>query len=78
VSDEYRLQVVADIEAACAELAGRGVPVSAIRHKSPVEDWRGGWRPGADPQRRDYASLADFADPDGNTWILQEIGYQKG
>jgi catechol 2,3-dioxygenase-like lactoylglutathione lyase family enzyme len=70
--------VVTDIEAACAELAGRGVPVSAIRHKSPVEDWRGGWRPGADPQRRDYASLADFADPDGNTWILQEIGYQKG
>jgi hypothetical protein len=27
-------------------------------------------------QRRDYASLADFADPDGNTWVLQEIGFR--
>ncbi|HTW00777.1 MAG TPA: VOC family protein [Streptosporangiaceae bacterium] len=70
--------VVTDIEAAHREMAGRGVPVSAIRHKSPVEDWKGEWRPGADPQRRDYASVADFADPDGNSWILQEIGYQKG
>ena len=70
--------VVTDIEAARGELSGRGVPVSAIRHKSPAEGWPGGWRPGTDPQRRDYASVADFADPDGNTWILQEIGYQKG
>ena len=22
------------------------------------------------------ASLADFADPDGNTWVIQEIGYR--
>jgi catechol 2,3-dioxygenase-like lactoylglutathione lyase family enzyme len=70
--------VVTDIEAAHRDMAGRGVPVSAIRHKSPVEDWKGDWRPGADPQRRDYASVADFADPDGNSWIVQEIGYQKG
>jgi catechol 2,3-dioxygenase-like lactoylglutathione lyase family enzyme len=70
--------VVTDIEAAHREMAGRGVPVSAIRHKSPAEDWKGDWRPGADPQRRDYASVADFADPDGNSWILQEIGFQKG
>jgi hypothetical protein len=27
-------------------------------------------------QRRDYASFADFADPDGNTWVIQEIGYR--
>jgi len=32
-------------------------------------------RPGADPKRRDYASFADFTDPDGNTWVLPEIGY---
>jgi hypothetical protein len=63
-------------EAACRELAGRGVPVSDIRHKAPAEDWAGGWKPGADPERRDYASFADFADPDGNTWTLQEIGYR--
>ena len=67
---------VTDIEAARKELTGRGVTVSGIRHKSPFGDWKGGWQPGADPQRRDYASFADFADPDGNTWAIQEIGYR--
>ena len=41
-----------------------------------ADDWKGGWQPGSDPERRDYASFADFADPDGNTWVLQEIGYR--
>ncbi|HEX4088817.1 MAG TPA: VOC family protein [Trebonia sp.] len=68
--------VVTDIEAARRELIGRGVAVSDVRHKSPVDDWTGGWAPGADPRRRDYASFADFADPDGNRWVLQEIGYR--
>jgi catechol 2,3-dioxygenase-like lactoylglutathione lyase family enzyme len=68
---------VTDIEGACGSLAERGVKVGAIRHKSPVDDWKGGWQPGADPERRDYASFADFADPDGNTWVLQEIGYRR-
>lgn len=67
---------VTDIEAARAELIGRGVKVSDIRHKSPVETWAGGWAPGVDPDRRDYASFADFADPDGNTWVIQEIGHR--
>jgi len=47
-----------------------------MRHKSPTEDWAGCWQPGADAKRRDYASFADFADPDGNTWVLQEISYR--
>jgi len=68
--------VVTDIEAARRELIGRGVGVSEVRHKSPVEDWKGGFEADADPRRRDYASFADFADPDGNTWVLQEIGYR--
>ena len=68
---------VTDIETAHRELTGRGVTVSGIRHKSPIADWRGGWRPGTDPERRDYASFADFADPDGNTWIIQEIGHRE-
>jgi catechol 2,3-dioxygenase-like lactoylglutathione lyase family enzyme len=67
---------VTDIEAARAELIARGVKVSDIRHKSPVETWAGGWAPGADLERRDYASFADFADPDGNTWVIQEIGHR--
>ena len=28
---------------------------------------------GPDPQRRTYASFAEFSDPDGNVWQLQEI-----
>ena len=33
---------------------------------------------GVDPDRADYASFADFRDPDGNTWVLQERGYRNG
>jgi hypothetical protein len=32
---------------------------------------------GPDPERRDYASFADFSDPDGNTWVLQERGHDQ-
>lgn len=64
--------VVVDIELARRELLRNGVDVGEIRHKSPLEDWQGGWAPGVDSQRRHYASFADFADPDGNTWTLQE------
>ena len=67
---------VTDLEAARTELTARGVTVSPVRHKSPIDDWRGGFQPGTDPQRRDYASFADFTDPDGNTWVIQEIGYR--
>ncbi|MFI6829526.1 VOC family protein [Kribbella sp. NPDC050241] len=65
--------VVADLAAAHGELVARGIKVSDIRHKSPVDTWDGGFAPGVDPERRSYASMADFADPDGNTWTLQEI-----
>src|SRR5262245_56626420 len=60
--------VVADIEAARDELVGRGVEVSDIRYMT-----EGTWTPGVDPEHRPYNSFADFADPDGNTWVLQEV-----
>jgi len=60
--------IVTDIDAARAELVGRGVAVSEIRYMTAE-----GWKPGADPQHGDYQSFADFADPDGNTWVLQEV-----
>jgi catechol 2,3-dioxygenase-like lactoylglutathione lyase family enzyme len=60
--------IVADIEAARAELIGRGVEVSEIRHMTP-----NGWAPGPDPEHADYGSFADFSDPDGNSWVLQEV-----
>jgi catechol 2,3-dioxygenase-like lactoylglutathione lyase family enzyme len=62
--------VVTDIEAVRTELIGRGVKVSDARHMTP-----NGWQPGVDPDHQDYGSFADFADPDGNTWVLQERGY---
>ena len=68
--------VTEDLAAERTKLIGRGVDVSAIRHKDPLETWAGGWSKGLDPQRRDYASFADFADPDGNTWTLQERGHR--
>ena len=68
---------VSDIEAATRELTHRGVTVENIRHKSSVDDWQGDTTAGVDPERRDYASFATFADPDGNTWTLQEIGFQS-
>lgn len=59
--------VVTDIEVARAELVGRGLEISEIRHFDS-----GAWLPGPDPKRSDYNSFADFGDPDGNTWLLQE------
>jgi catechol 2,3-dioxygenase-like lactoylglutathione lyase family enzyme len=68
---------VSDIEAARRDLLDRGLTVGAIQHKPSVEAWQGDRAPGTDPQRRDYASTAEFADPDGNTWLLQEIGFGR-
>jgi catechol 2,3-dioxygenase-like lactoylglutathione lyase family enzyme len=64
--------IVSDIEAARAELTARGVEVSEIRYMSPS-----GWQPGPDPAHADFNSFADFRDPDGNTWVLQEVGSSK-
>lgn len=62
--------VVTDIEAARAELVERGVGVSEVRHLES-----GQWVQGVDPEHTDYNSFADFSDPDGNTWLLQERGW---
>ncbi|GAA3432744.1 VOC family protein [Kutzneria kofuensis] len=70
-SSRVNYLVVPDIEAAHAELSARGVAVSAVRHKASA-DWQGDFVSGVDPERRPYASFLDFADPDGNTWIVQE------
>jgi catechol 2,3-dioxygenase-like lactoylglutathione lyase family enzyme len=61
--------VVDDIVAAREDLISRGADVSEIWHIDPDK----GRVPGLDPQRRSYFSRASFSDPDGNTWVLQEI-----
>lgn len=60
--------VVTDIVAARDELTGRGVEVGEVRHIA-----NDGWTPGPDPSRANYMSFADFSDPDGNLWLLQEV-----
>jgi catechol 2,3-dioxygenase-like lactoylglutathione lyase family enzyme len=62
--------MVTDIVAARDELAARGVEVSDPRHME-----NGEWSSGPHPERGDYESFSGFADPDGNTWVLQERGY---
>jgi predicted enzyme related to lactoylglutathione lyase len=68
--------VVADLEAARNQLLERGVEVGEIRHKTPIGGWDGGFGPGLDPARADYASFADFSDSEGSSWTLQERGYR--
>ncbi len=62
--------IVPDIAAARAELIDRGIEVGEIFHRDgpgkPAVD-------GPDPQRRSYFTYATFRDPDGNTWLLQEV-----
>ena len=57
--------VVKDIDAARDDLISRGVNVSEIQVAVP---------PGFDAQGgRSYFARASFSDPDGNSWVLQEI-----
>ena len=62
--------VVSNIDAAHADLVARGVAVSEVFHRA------GPGQPaitGRDPEGRSYVSFATFSDPDGNSWLLQEI-----
>jgi catechol 2,3-dioxygenase-like lactoylglutathione lyase family enzyme len=66
---QQRLEiVVSDIEAARDDLISRGVDVSEVFHLGA-----GGREPGLAPDRASYGSYATFRDPDGNSWLLQEV-----
>ena len=62
--------VVSDIEEARADLIARGINVSEAFH---FDGLLGPQVAGPDPKRGTYASFATFKDPDGNSWLLQEI-----
>lgn len=60
--------VVSDIQAARDALMATGIDVGEVYHlgtDGPVS--------GPDPEHRSYFSRASFSDPDGNSWVLQEI-----
>jgi catechol 2,3-dioxygenase-like lactoylglutathione lyase family enzyme len=67
--------VVDDLEAARAQLSGRGVDVSEAFHfEGDLLNARSnGHAAGRDPKGRSYFSFASFNDPDGNGWLLQEV-----
>jgi catechol 2,3-dioxygenase-like lactoylglutathione lyase family enzyme len=60
--------IVSDIQAVRDKLIEAGIDVSEIFHFTPD-----GPAPGLDPERGTYRSLSLFSDPDGNSWLLQEI-----
>ncbi|HEY7189638.1 MAG TPA: VOC family protein [Vicinamibacterales bacterium] len=62
--------VVSDIVAARTELLARGAEVSEPFHFTSIG---GAPVPGLDPERHTYMTYASFSDPDGNTWLLQEV-----
>lgn len=70
--------IVSDIEAARDDLANRGAKVSEVFHAGAPgaqldPDGEGGRLSGREPDHKTYSSFATFADPDGNSWLLQEV-----
>jgi catechol 2,3-dioxygenase-like lactoylglutathione lyase family enzyme len=70
--------IVSDIDAARAEIIGRGVAISDVFHAGtpgaqfqPVST--SGRASGPAPDHATYSSFATFDDPDGNVWLLQEV-----
>jgi catechol 2,3-dioxygenase-like lactoylglutathione lyase family enzyme len=68
--------IVSDVQAARDQLLRRGIGISdpfhdagGIFHHASAD----GLVSGPNPQRKSYASYAAFSDPDGNTWVFQEV-----
>jgi catechol 2,3-dioxygenase-like lactoylglutathione lyase family enzyme len=60
--------VVRDIDAALSQLRDAGVASSGLFHF--VE---GVQTDGPGPERTDYETFLAFSDPDGNSWLVQEV-----
>jgi catechol 2,3-dioxygenase-like lactoylglutathione lyase family enzyme len=70
--------IVSDISAAHDEIASRGIMISEVFHSVTPgaqfqPDIKGGRASGPAPNHATYSSFATFNDPDGNTWLLQEV-----
>jgi len=70
--------VVSDIVAARDQLAARGIHVSGVFHEgAPGAQFQPEGSStrlsGPTPDHTSYRSYAAFSDPDGNSWLLQEV-----
>jgi catechol 2,3-dioxygenase-like lactoylglutathione lyase family enzyme len=70
--------IVSDIEAARAELVSHGVEASEVFHEGAPGarfslDGTHSRLSGRAPEDASYGSFVSFRDPDGNSWLLQEI-----
>jgi len=69
--------IVSDIEAAHDQLIIRDAPVSEVFHPAKpgaqFQSDSAGRVSGPAPNHASYSSFATFSDPDGNTWLLQEV-----
>jgi hypothetical protein len=61
--------IVSDIDAVLEQLSAAGIDVNNVYHFGPD------FTPisGVDPEHHSYSSRAEISDPDGNTWLFQEI-----
>ena len=64
----YQGLVVDDIDAAWAELSGRGAEVSGVFHLDGARRV-----PGPAPGRKSFGSYVSFNDWEGNNWLVQEV-----
>jgi predicted enzyme related to lactoylglutathione lyase len=71
-SSQNQFLVVSDIDAVREQLTARGVVVSEPYHYTGPARF-GDQVSGPAPEHASYGSYASFADPDGNSWLLQEI-----
>ena len=67
--------VVSEIDAARDDLTARGIEATSVFHEATIgaRFHDAGRVAGPSPDRSSYSSFVSFADPDGNTWLLQEI-----
>ena len=77
-SAQHLYLIVSDIGAARDELAARGVQASEVFHESAPgarfhQDGTNGRDSGPAPDDASYGSFVSFRDPDGNSWLFQEV-----
>jgi catechol 2,3-dioxygenase-like lactoylglutathione lyase family enzyme len=60
--------IVDDIDAVRDQLAAAGIEVSDVFHRDGAQQ-----TPGPAPDHKSYGSWVSFSDPDGNSWLFQEV-----